>query len=113
MLTCLALSGSLIKKATSLSIPLASLKFPPITSLSYSSARSKDWDDIITAHTNETFARTWTMQGKRLGKYSLGFTESTKAKGKERNIIGPAKVRYHLLLADPDVRSTYKPFSSI
>ncbi|KAF5330287.1 hypothetical protein D9619_005332 [Psilocybe cf. subviscida] len=84
--------GSLIKKATSLSIPLASLKFPPITSLSYSSARSKDWDDILTAHTDETFARTWTMQGKRLGKYSLGFTESTRAKGKERNVVGPAKV---------------------
>ncbi|KAF8969650.1 Utp21-domain-containing protein [Flammula alnicola] len=83
--------GSLIKKATSLSIPLASLKFPPITSISYSSARSKDWDDIITAHTDETFARTWTMQGKRLGKYSFGFVDDLKAKGKERNTVGAAK----------------------
>ncbi|KAH9484417.1 U3 small nucleolar RNA-associated protein 21-like protein [Psilocybe cubensis] len=83
--------GSLLKKATSLSIPLASLKFPPITSLSYSSTRSKDWDDIITAHADETFARTWTMQGKRLGKYSLGFVDDPKAKGKERGVVGAAK----------------------
>ncbi|KAF9477557.1 Utp21-domain-containing protein [Pholiota conissans] len=83
--------GSLIKKATSLSIPLASLKFPPITSISYSSARTKDWDDILTCHGEETFARTWTMQSKRLGKYSLGFTADSKAKGKQRNAIGPAK----------------------
>ncbi|PPQ86912.1 hypothetical protein CVT25_009798 [Psilocybe cyanescens] len=83
--------GSLLKKATSLSIPLASLKFPPITSLSYSSTRSKDWDDIITAHADETFARTWTMQGKRLGKYSLGFVDDPKAKGKERGTVGAAK----------------------
>ncbi|TFK30167.1 Utp21-domain-containing protein [Coprinopsis marcescibilis] len=72
--------GSLAKKATSLSIPLASLKFPPITSLSYSSSRSKDWDDIITGHTDETFARTWTMQGKRLGKHTFGFADNTKTK---------------------------------
>ncbi|KAF8912114.1 Utp21-domain-containing protein [Gymnopilus junonius] len=78
--------GSLLKKATSLSIPLASLKFPPITSISYSTTRSKDWDDILTAHNDETFARTWTMLGKRLGKYSLGFADDPKAKGKERGV---------------------------
>ena len=32
------------------------------------------------------------MQGKRLGKFSLGFTADSKAKGKERDAIGPAKV---------------------
>nr|GAT60083.1 predicted protein [Mycena chlorophos] len=75
--------GSLAKKATSLSIPLASLKFPPITSISYSSARAKDWDDILTGHAEETFARTWTMQNKKLGKHSLGFADP-KGKAKER-----------------------------
>ncbi|PPQ97575.1 hypothetical protein CVT26_002362 [Gymnopilus dilepis] len=83
--------GSLLKKATSLSIPLASLKFPPITSISYSTTRSKDWDDILTTHTDETFVRTWTMLGKRLGKYSFGFADDPKAKGKERGVIGTAK----------------------
>ncbi|KAF8891320.1 Utp21-domain-containing protein [Infundibulicybe gibba] len=83
--------GSLSKKATNLSIPLTSLKFPPITSISYSSARAKDWDDILTVHTEETFARSWTMLGKRLGKYSFGFAEGSKGKGKEKVALGSAK----------------------
>ncbi|TFK63228.1 Utp21-domain-containing protein [Pluteus cervinus] len=82
--------GSLLKKATSLSIPLASLKFPTITSISHSSSRAKDWDDILTAHTDETFARSWTMLGKKLGKHNLGFTSTTKGKGKNR-LLGSVK----------------------
>ncbi|KAF7294751.1 WD-REPEATS-REGION domain-containing protein [Mycena indigotica] len=82
--------GSLAKKATSLSIPLASLKFPPITSISYSAARAKDWDDIITGHADESFARTWTMLNKKLGKHSLGFAD-TKGKSKERALLGSVK----------------------
>ena len=86
--------GSLAKKATSLSIPLASLKFPPITSISYSTSRSKDWDDIFTAHTDETFARSWTMLGKKLGKYSFGFADpgKGKAKAKQQTPLGSVKV---------------------
>ncbi|KAJ6525623.1 Utp21 specific WD40 associated putative domain-containing protein [Mycena capillaripes] len=83
--------GSLAKKATTLSIPLASLKFPPITSISYSSSRAKDWDDILTGHTDETFARTWTMQSKKLGKHSLGFADAAKGKSKERGVLGSVK----------------------
>ncbi|KAJ7174015.1 Utp21 specific WD40 associated putative domain-containing protein [Mycena crocata] len=83
--------GSLARKATTLSIPLASLKFPPITSISYSSSRAKDWDDIITGHTDETFARTWTMQSKKLGKHSLGFADASKGKTRERGVLGSVK----------------------
>ncbi|KAF9469440.1 Utp21 specific WD40 associated putative domain-containing protein [Collybia nuda] len=82
--------GSLVKKATSLSIPLASLKFPPITSISNSPSRAKDWDDILTAHTDETFARSWTMLGKKLGKYNFGFVDDIKGKSKERIPLGSA-----------------------
>ncbi|OBZ69349.1 U3 small nucleolar RNA-associated protein 21 [Grifola frondosa] len=64
-------SGSLAKKATSLSIPIASLKLPPVTSMSYSSTRAKDWDDILTAHADEAVAHTWTMKDKKLGKYTF------------------------------------------
>jgi U3 small nucleolar RNA-associated protein 21 len=86
--------GSLAKKATSLSIPVASLKIPPINSISYSTARSKDWDDILTAHTDETFARSWTMLNKRLGKHTLGFADPVKGKSKERNVLGSIKVNH-------------------
>ncbi|KAG6897135.1 hypothetical protein C0992_003915 [Termitomyces sp. T32_za158] len=83
--------GSLVKKATPLSIPLASLKFPPITSMSYSTTRSKDWDDILTAHSEETFARSWTTLNKKLGKHNFGFSDSVKGKAKERPLLGSVK----------------------
>jgi len=93
-------AGSLAKKASTLSIPLASLKFPPITTLSFSSARAKDWDDVITTHADETFVRTWNVLGKKLGKHSLGFVDGTKKKGP----VGSAKVRMTSFIA---TRSDY------
>ncbi|KAI9057911.1 Utp21-domain-containing protein [Trametes sanguinea] len=70
--------GSLAKKAANLSIPITSLKFPPISSLSYSTTRTKDWDDILTAHTDEAVARTWTMKDKRVGKHVFTVTGEKK-----------------------------------
>jgi U3 small nucleolar RNA-associated protein 21 len=55
--------------------------------MSYSSARTKDWDDILTAHSDESFARSWTMLGKKLGKHSLGFGD-----GKGKMPVGSVKV---------------------
>ena len=71
---------------------MTSLKFPPISAISYSSTRSKDWDDILTAHSDETFARTWSMLKKRLGKHTFGFVDDIKGKGKERVPLGSVKV---------------------
>jgi U3 small nucleolar RNA-associated protein 21 len=89
--------GSLEQKATSLAIPISHLKLPAITSLSYSSTRSKDWEDILTSHTGETFARTWTVRDKKLGKWSMGGAERAKgvsAKGKGTDAsLGEIKVR--------------------
>ncbi|KAL1735373.1 Utp21 specific WD40 associated putative domain-containing protein [Schizophyllum commune] len=46
-------------------------KLAPITSLASSTAHAKDWDDVVTAHAGDRFARTWSTQNKRLGKYAL------------------------------------------
>ncbi|KAG9103326.1 hypothetical protein FRC06_011382 [Ceratobasidium sp. 370] len=87
--------GSLEQKATSLAIPISHLKLPAITSLSYSSTRSKDWEDVLTSHTGETFARTWSVQNKKLGKWSMGGTERAKgvsAKGRGTDVsLGEVK----------------------
>ncbi|KAG1891201.1 Utp21 specific WD40 associated putative domain-containing protein [Suillus subluteus] len=72
--------GSLARKATTLSKPLASLKFPPITSISCSSTRSKDWDDVLTAHADEMCVRSWTVLNKRVGKHTFNSAESSKRK---------------------------------
>lgn len=81
--------GSLAKKATSLSIPIASLKFPAISALSYSTIRTKDWDDILTAHTDEAVARSWTMKDKRVGKHVF----TVAGEKKKGSAIGSVKVR--------------------
>jgi U3 small nucleolar RNA-associated protein 21 len=83
--------GSLEQKATSLSVPVSHLKLPAITALAYSSTRSKDWEDVLTAHTGETFARTWSVQEKKLGRWSVGGAErakgvSTKGKGVDASL---------------------------
>jgi len=80
--------GSLMKKATSLSIPIANLKFPPVTTLSFSSARSKDWEDVVTGHTDESFARTWSVLNKKLGRWTFGTADKGKA--------GSVKVHFQL-----------------
>lgn len=72
--------GSLAKKATTLSVPITSLKHTPVIALSYSTTRSKDWDDILTAHSDEIYARTWSMLNKRLGEHTLGITEKSKTR---------------------------------
>lgn len=86
--------GSLAKKASTLSIPVASLKLPPISTMSFSTTRSKDWDDILTGHTDETFARTWSMKDKKMGKHT--FSLATEAK--KGIAVGSAKVRTMLAI---------------
>jgi U3 small nucleolar RNA-associated protein 21 len=64
--------------------------------VAYSSTRSKDWEDVLTAHTGETFARTWSVREKKLGKWSMGGAEKAKgvsAKGKGVDVsLGAIKV---------------------
>ncbi|KAI0031820.1 Utp21-domain-containing protein [Vararia minispora EC-137] len=78
--------GSLAKKATSLSIPIASLKLPPVAALSFSSTRWKDWDDVLTVHSTESFARTWSLLNKRKGSHNFDLADASKDKN-----IGAAK----------------------
>ncbi|GAA5862908.1 hypothetical protein JCM8547_003617 [Rhodosporidiobolus lusitaniae] len=64
--------GSIAKKATRLDVRPSSLKLPLITSLAYSTARSKDWDDVVSVSTDEKLGRSWSVENKRVGKWTLG-----------------------------------------
>lgn len=64
-------SGSVAKKANHLGVTPSSLKLPVITSISYSTARSKDWDDVVTTHAGESKGRSWSVEGKRIGKWTM------------------------------------------
>lgn len=46
-------------------------KFPEIISMSSNQTRVGDWENIITGHKGETFARTWDSQSKRVGRHQL------------------------------------------
>ncbi|KAI6045674.1 Utp21 specific WD40 associated putative domain-containing protein [Pisolithus marmoratus] len=70
--------GSLARKATVLSKSLSSLKFPPVTSISFSTTRSKDWDDVLTAHVDEPLVRSWSVLNKRLGEHTWNYAGSSK-----------------------------------
>ena len=71
-------TGALTKKASSLSVPVMNLKFPAITSLAFSSTRSKDWEDVLTAHIDESFARTWSVLNKKVGRWTFGTADKGK-----------------------------------
>lgn len=72
-LTLLSLfTGSIAKKANHLGVKPSSLKLPLISSLSFSTARSKDWDDVVTVSQGEALGRSWSVERKRVGKWTLG-----------------------------------------
>jgi len=96
-----------MKKASMLSTPIVSLKFPPILAMSHSTGRAKDWDDVVTSHADEGFARSWSLLNKKHGKHSFKFDSDEKRKGPP---TGSVKVYdpVHILQQHPDERVAYR-----
>ncbi|GAA5820800.1 hypothetical protein JCM11251_003166 [Rhodosporidiobolus azoricus] len=63
--------GSIARKATRLDVRPSSLKLPLITSLAYSTARSRDWDDVVSVSADEKLGRSWSVENKRVSKFTL------------------------------------------
>ncbi|GAA5999690.1 hypothetical protein JCM10207_005870 [Rhodosporidiobolus poonsookiae] len=63
--------GSIARKATRLDVRPSSLKLPLITSLAFSTARLRDWDDVVTVSADERVGRSWSVENKRVGKWTL------------------------------------------
>ena len=98
-LTSILFLGHISKKAASLSTPVSSLKLPPVTGLSFSTARSKDWDDILSAHKQESVARTWSLQNKKLGNWSMNFADDNADGKKWKTPVGSVRVSRTFLRA--------------
>lgn len=73
------LKGSSGKKTTSMSISATHLKFSPATCLAFSTARSKDWDDVLTGHAEHPCARSWSVLNKRVGNWEFDVVGKKKA----------------------------------
>ncbi|BGP02493.1 putative WD-repeat protein [Rhodotorula toruloides ATCC 204091] len=63
--------GSIARKATRLDVRPSSLKLPLITSLAYSTARARDWDDVVSVSADESLGRSWSVENKRVGKWTF------------------------------------------
>jgi U3 small nucleolar RNA-associated protein 21 len=48
-----------------------SLKWSPIVGISSEVTRGKDWEDVVSMHEGEGFARTWRLQEKKAGRWAL------------------------------------------
>jgi U3 small nucleolar RNA-associated protein 21 len=81
------------KKAKNLNLTINELKLPPIEHLAFvgvgnssgiggvgnASSVKREWDDVLTAHADgDIYARSWSVENKRLGKHKLG-TDTPKS----------------------------------
>ncbi|KAK9239623.1 Utp21 specific WD40 associated putative domain-containing protein [Lipomyces kononenkoae] len=57
-------------------------KFPQITAMAYEDNRQGDWENIVTAHKDQAFARTWDGQRGIVGRWQL----KTSDKGTVRSV---------------------------
>lgn len=55
-------------------------KFSEVTGLAMSVAREGEWDNLLTTHKNETFARTWNTKTARVGHHMLSTVDGGIAK---------------------------------
>lgn len=77
--------GNVLSKSSRLGLNVTELKTPAVRRLAFpslgqgsasngsgaGSAGKKDWDDLLTTHVGEQIARTWNVEGKRMGKYNF------------------------------------------
>ena len=82
-------AARIISEVSTLSTPITSLKFSPVVPMSHSTGRAKDWDDMVTSHADEAFARSWNPLNKKHGKHSFKFDVD---EGRGGPLIGSVKV---------------------
>lgn len=55
-------------------------RYPEITAMDMSVAREGEWENMLTTHRNEPFARTWDSKHKRAGRWQLATADGGIAK---------------------------------
>lgn len=71
--------GSIASKSAKLAVEASSLKLPAVSSMSYSTLRSRDWDDVLTTHAGDRYAHTWTVRDKHMNKAVLSVARTKKS----------------------------------
>lgn len=71
--------GSVERQSHKWAVEASSLKLRPVSSMSYSTMRSRDWDDVLTTHAGDAYAHTWTVRDKHMNKALLSVSRSKKS----------------------------------
>lgn len=69
--------GAVQSTANKLNARIDDLKLPEIVALASQSSREKDWDNILTAHKDDSAARSWNWGKRRLGSHQLRTRDKT------------------------------------
>jgi len=64
-----------MKKALGLGLSADQLKLPPITAISSSWVRAKEWEDVLTVHADDSTARTWRALESRIGAWTFSMEQ--------------------------------------
>ncbi|OLL22595.1 U3 small nucleolar RNA-associated protein 21 [Neolecta irregularis DAH-3] len=80
--------GSLHSKSKSLKIQIDELKLGEIINVASCPTREKDWDNILTAHKNDTAARTWNWSRKVMGKHAFKTNDKTPVSAVALSLCG-------------------------
>lgn len=72
--------GAIQSAANKLNARVDELKLPEIIALASQSAREKDWDNVLTAHKDDSAARSWNWSKRRLGSHQLRTKDKTAVK---------------------------------
>jgi U3 small nucleolar RNA-associated protein 21 len=80
--------GSITKKSKILSVDPSTLKLSTIVNFDASHFKEREWDNIITCHSNESFVKTWNFQRKAIGNNSLESKDGSPVKAVKISACG-------------------------
>jgi U3 small nucleolar RNA-associated protein 21 len=72
--------GSLAKKAAKKNVSLDYMRLPPILQFGHATLKEKDWDNIVTCHSNASTARVWSFDRKAIGQHVLKSPDDSNIK---------------------------------
>lgn len=72
--------GQLAKKASILNKKMEELKLPYPVDFAASTAKERDWDNILSCHLNSPVARTWSLDRKAIGNHQLNSKDGSNIK---------------------------------
>ncbi|KAJ3268605.1 hypothetical protein HDV01_002543 [Terramyces sp. JEL0728] len=72
--------GSLEKKSKQFKTSLNQLRLPNIIQFDSNEMKQKEWDNVVTCHSGDSKARTWSFQRKAIGKHVLAAKDNSAIK---------------------------------